>query len=215
MIVRNVTMWAGAVAIVIAAFLITNAVLNYFSGSIGPSSDVGNVLAGKTIITSGDATASTLTLHDNTDLRFKGSGFARIVGTSGLKCLTNRCSFSTTIAFASATPEKYEVIFGQSYSGERGWHLLWIPGRLYLQPDGGDSSQIVVPFTPKPDQKYAIEVANSGSGVTVSIDGNVVGTSKQSPMTDIARDVTIGGRDGASTNGFAGSITDARLGEAQ
>jgi hypothetical protein len=215
MIVRNVTIWLGAAAIVVAAFFITNAVLNYWSGSIGPSSDGGNVLAGKMIVTSGDAITSTSTLQNDTSLRFKGKGFARIVGTSGLKCLTNKCSFSAAITFASATPDKYEVIFGQSYNGERGWHLLWIPGQLYLQPDGGDSNQIVVPFTPKPDQEYTIQLVNSSRGATMSIDGKVVGASNHSPMTDIARDITVGGRDGSSTNGFAGGVSDLRMSTAE
>jgi hypothetical protein len=201
-------MSAGAVAIVVALFFI---ILNYVAPpiSFSPGDDV---IAGKTILITGDAKASTSTLEDSTYFQFKGNGFAQIKGTAGLRCLTNKCTLSATLVFESPIPEQYEVIFGQSYHGELGWHLLWIPGQLYLQPDGGSRSQIVVPFTPKPGEKYAIQIANSGQNIAMSIDGEIVGTSKVSPITDIARDLTIGGRGGPRTNGFVGRVSDLRIG---
>jgi hypothetical protein len=204
----------GAAAVVVISFCVTTLALNYWSGSSdgsGPPGPSGDVLAGKAIATSGDATASTLAVQDDTLFQFKGNGFARINGTSGLKCLTNKCSFAATVTFTSATPDKYEIILGQSFNGELGWHLLWTPGALYLQPDGGGKGQIVVPFTPRPEQKYLIDVVNTGQEIKMSIDGKVVGTSNQSPMTDIVRDVTVGGRDGTVTNGFAGTVSDFRM----
>jgi peptidoglycan/LPS O-acetylase OafA/YrhL len=202
---RTTIISAGAVVIVVTLFYIALSSVE----PVGPGDDV---IAGNTIVTSGDATASTPILYDSTTFQFKGNGFAQIKRTAGLKCLTNKCTLSATMVFGSSIPDQYEVIFGQSYHGERGWHLLWTPGQLYLQPDGGGNSQIIVPFTPKPGERYAIQIVNSDQGVTISIDGNVVGTSRVSPMTDIVRDLTIGGREGPRSNGFVGSVSNLRVG---
>jgi hypothetical protein len=45
----------------------------------------------------------------------------------------------------------------------------------------------------------------------MSIDGRIVGTTKQSPFTDIARDMTVGGRDGPSRNYFIDAVSDLQI----
>jgi hypothetical protein len=215
----------GAVVLTVIAFWVTLYALNRWSappvsvcsdavrssGNSAEERESDNALAGKQIITCGNAAVSSSVLEDKTEFRFKGRGFARIEGTSGLKCLTNRCGFSVTVTFPSPTPETYQIIIGQSINGQPGWHLLWTPGQLYLQADSSVKNQIVVPFTPDLGVGYQIELTNSNDGVTMLINHKIVARSEQSPLTDIERDVTVGGRDGYPTNGFIGSVTNLRL----
>jgi Transposase, Mutator family len=201
----------AGIAIVLLSFAGTTFLLNWLWNTSEPSMSGQQPAAGKTIITSGDAIASTSVLRDDTRFQFKGNGLARIEGTAGLKCLARKCSILATVEFGASAPEKGDMIVSQSYIGEHGWHLLWLPGMLYLQMEGGGSNQIAAPFTPSPGQRYAIQIANEDQQVTMSIDGKIVGTTKQSPFTDIARDVTVGGRDGPSPNYFIGAVSNLRI----
>jgi cell wall assembly regulator SMI1 len=124
--------------------------------------------------------------------------------------LTKKCGLSATLAFESPNPERYESIVGQFFNAVPGWHVLWTPGWLYLQPDGGGDHQIVTPFTPTVGQKYALLIANEGQQVIMSIDGKVVGSSQISPLTDVSHDVVVGGLDG-DNNEFVGTVSDLRI----
>jgi hypothetical protein len=203
----------GGLCVVLVAFVGTTLVLNWL---MGPPDVAGQPLLGKTIVTSGGASASTRIFQADTSFQFKGNGFARIEGTKGLNCLTHRCNLSATVEFASANPSGQAVIVGQSYAGgEQGWHLIWIPGQLYLQPDGGGPNQIAAAFTPNPGERYEIDIVNKNSLVTMSINGATVGATKEAPFKDIARDLTIGGRDGPSMNAFTGKVSHLAIAETQ
>jgi hypothetical protein len=207
---------AGAV-IVVTSFVATTFILNWLSvAGDGSASSRDQPALGKEITIIGDAGASTPILQADTSFNFRGDGLARIEDTSGLRCLTNKCSFSVAVEFPGSKPDKsdhYEVIIGQTYAGEAGWHLLWTTGGLYIQPDGGGSiKQMTIPFFPTPGEKYVIEVMSGESQVSMVVNGKIVDTNSQSPFTDIARPLTVGGREGPEpTYLFAGKISNLRI----
>jgi hypothetical protein len=207
---KRMLMVLGAGVLVGAAFLATILVLNWLAPT-GSSSD--QLLLGKPIVTTGDATTSTTSLQDGTIFELRGSGLARIDDSNRLNCLTEKCSLSVDLMFGSANANAQgEVIVGQSFAGEHGWHLLWIPGQLYLQAEG--ITQIVIPFTPTPGQTYRIKTMNKQSLVVMSINGNSIPPNR-SHFTDIARDVTVGGRATAGSavgaNFFVGRVSNLQI----
>ena len=163
---------------------------------------------GKPIILSGDATASTAVLKDNTAILLPGEGFARIEGTSGLQCLTHKCSLSAIVEFEMSLPiAGGHVIVGQTNAEQPGWYLYWTYGYLYLQGNG----EMAIPFTPNARQRYTIQITSEDQQVTALIDGNVAGTTKQSPFVDVPLDVTVGGRTGSSPYFFIGAVSNLRI----
>ena len=211
-VIRAALTLSVGLAVVVISFLGTTLILDRLWPYVAlpEPSDGENLLAGKKIVTYGDAIASTAIFQKDTEFRFGGHGFARIDGTANLKCLTKKCGVAATVVFNSPNPEKYEAIVGQFFNAVPGWHVLWIPGRLYLQPDGGGDHQIAAPFTPIAGKKYALLIANDGRQVTMSIDGKVVGSSQLSPLTDVSQDVTVGGLNG-DNNEFVGTVSDLRI----
>jgi hypothetical protein len=197
----------AAGVVVIAAFLGTIFVLNWLEGPrlVEP-------LLGKIFAKVGSARVSTPALQHDTVFQFNGTGFIRIVGSSSLQCLTQKCNLSATIEFGSTDAAAIgEVIVGQSSAEGGGWHLLWVPGQLIIQPQGG-GVQITAPFTPAVNHPYAIQITNDDQKIAMSIDGNIVGMiAGQSPFVDVAHDVTVGGRDGAQMNPFVGKISGLRI----
>lgn len=206
---RLLLMGLGGIAIVIASFEATTIGLNWLAGPAGnePASD-------NPIQLYGDAVASTPEWQESTVFEFKGNGIAKIRGTSNLHCLTKKCKLSAKVEFGSTTAAPQgEIIVGQSFHGEHGWHLLWTPGQLYLQGEGG--AQIVVPFTPVVGQTYVITTTNIKDAVQLSINGTPVSAPSSSPFTDIARDVTVGGREApgasAGSNHFVGKVSELKI----
>jgi hypothetical protein len=83
-------------------------------------------------------------------------------------------------------------------------------GRLVLQSEGS-TNPLAVPFVPKPGQRYKIDVARDDQEVTMSIDGMVTSRSRDIPFTDLARDVTIGGRPGPTLLALTAAISDVQI----
>jgi hypothetical protein len=161
------------------------------------------------IATFGDASTTGRVLADDVTFRFGGNGYAEIEGTDGLQCLKYECKFSLMAAFAPLPPP-VQLIIGQSFSGENGWHLLLVGERLVLQIEGG-TINLDGPFTPKPGQRYKMEIARDGKGARVSVDGVVVVKGDVLPFTDIARNLTIGGRPGPNTSGLSGAVSEVSI----
>ena len=132
-----------------------------------------------------------------------------IQNTNGLQCLKFNCSFSLALTFAS-TPATTQLIIGQSVFGELGWHLLWTGGGLLLQTDGG-ANPLAAPFAPKPGQRYKIDLVRDEHEVKLSVDDVVLAKSSTLPFTDLARNVTIGGRSGTVVLPLTGAVTDVRI----
>lgn len=161
------------------------------------------------ILTFGDASSSARTLTDSVSFRFLGKGHAEVEDTKGLRCRENQCRFSLIIAFAPQ-PADLQLIIGQSFAGEYGWHLLLIGGRLVLQTEAG-AVELAAPFAPKPGQRYKIEIARAGGGVTVSVDGVALMQGDVVPFSDIARNLTIGGRDGPIPANLTGTVSNVEI----
>jgi hypothetical protein len=161
------------------------------------------------ILTFGDASSSSRTLTDGVTFRFGGNGYAEIENTQGLQCLKYECRFSLTVAFAPL-PAELQLIIGQSFSGENGWHLLLVKGRLMLQREGG-SNELAAPFIPKPGQRYKLEIARDDRGTSVSVDGVVLVKGEVLPFTDIARNLTMGGRPGPTTAALTGAVSEVEI----
>ena len=161
------------------------------------------------IATFGDTLVSANTLSDSVNFQFRGNGYAEVEDTKGLQCLKFECRFSLTVAFAQQ-PANLQLIIGQSFAGENGWHLLLVGPRLVLQREGG-TIELAAPFTPKPGQRYKIEIARADGGVVVSVDGAVLVKGNVVPFTDIARNLTIGGRAGPVPGNLTGFVTDVNI----
>ena len=161
------------------------------------------------ILTFGDALASAISLTKDTKFQFRGNGYVELQDTRGLQCLTFKCNFSLSVAFGpiKTTPQ---FLIGQSFPGEAGWHLRWGDGRLVLQTDG-DAVELAAAFSPKPGQRNKIDIAPDEQGFKLSVDDAVVARSKSVPFTDLARDVTIGGRAGPNQQAFTGAITEVQI----
>lgn len=198
----------GGLMIVAASFGGTTALLNWLS------SDREQAALGKPLVITGSAAASTPVLQDATKFQFDGKGFVTIEGTADLQCATNKCGVSLVADFTSSNAGSGEILVGQSYAGEHGWHLLWIPGQLILQPDGG-GNQIASSFSPTIGQQYKIEITNASNGVSMLVNDKEVALNKNTPFTNIARNITVGGRAGAAMNGFVGNIHDLKITHSQ
>jgi hypothetical protein len=120
----------AGMAIVLLSSAGTTFILNWLWNTSESSISGQQPADGKAIITSGDASASTSVLQDDTRFQFKGNGLARIEGTAGLKCLASKCSILATVEFGLSAPEKGDMIVSQSYLGEHGWNLLWLPSPI-------------------------------------------------------------------------------------
>jgi hypothetical protein len=168
------------------------------------------VLAGNRIETLGEATASDATLQRGTWFAFTGKGYARLERTRALECLQSSCDISFSVEFGRIDPGSTSVLVGQSSAGEPGWHLLYTGGKLILQTDGG-AIEIAAPFAPISGHSYRIAIAHTEQGVALSIDGDVIGTGKTSPLQDVEHPLTIGGRAGAIENPFRGRIGELTI----
>ena len=193
----------GGLALIVLSFWLTLQGLEHFQSEWEP-------IRSKIILTFGDSSVSEISLTKNTKFRYGGYGYVELQDTKGLECRKFKCNFSLAIAFApiQANPQ---FIIGQSYQGEAGWHLMWGGvGRLVLQTEGG-AIELSAPFNPKPGQRYSIEIARDEQEVKLSVDDVVATKSKAVPFTDLARDLTIGGRAGPVPHSFAGTITDVQI----
>lgn len=219
---RTLLFTAAGVGVVLLSFVITSVVLNWLSSSPPTPSPApqgaSQPALGKAITIVGDASASTPTLQDNTGFQFKGNGLARIEDTSGLNCLTNKCSFSITVEFpgsepAQPGPNHYEMILAQSYDDEAGWHLIWVQGTLILASYKDQNAKISAGFTPNPGQSYLIETKNTdGGGLSMTINGQTAGSNASSPFADTARPLTVGGREGPDPKYyFTGKVSNLRF----
>jgi hypothetical protein len=160
------------------------------------------------ILTFGDASSSARALSDSVTLRFLGSGYAEIEDTKNLQCFKYDCKFSLTVAF-SPMPVQQQFIVGQSFVGEPGWHLLLLDGRLVLQTDGG-MRQLEAAFSPKPGQRYKIDIEHIGEA-RIAVDDVVLARHPVVPFADIARNVTIGGRPGPSPLAMTGAVSNVEI----
>ncbi len=161
------------------------------------------------ILTFGDATASTVSLTKDTKFQFPGNGYIEFQDTKGLQCQKFKCRFSLAVSFAPIQANT-QFIIGQSFSGEASWHLLLHGERLLLQREGG-AIELDAPFSPKPGQSHKIDIARDEREVSLSVDDVVAAKSVAVPFTDLARDLTIGGRAGPNLLAFAGAITDVQI----
>jgi hypothetical protein len=163
------------------------------------------------ILTYGDAAASTIAFGKDAKFKFPGNGYVEIQNTRGLQCRSFNCSFSLVVAFAPIQSDP-QFIIGQSFDRQAGWHLQLGGGgtRLELLTEGG-TNLLAAPLVPKPGQRYQIDVARDDHEVTMSIDGTVAARSKDIPFTDLARDVTIGGRPGPTLLALSAAITDVQI----
>jgi hypothetical protein len=196
--------WSGGAALIALSFWTTLQVIEYFQSSWQPiRSDI--------ILTFGDASASSIYLTDSTKFQFGGYGYALIQGTNGLQCLKYRCKFSLAVTFAPVMADP-QLIIGQSFQGETGWHLFLTGGgrRLLLQTDGG-ANELAAPFSMKPGQSYKIGIARDDQGTRLSVDDLVVAKSSAIPFTDLARNLTLGGREGPVAHQLMGTITHVQI----
>jgi hypothetical protein len=161
------------------------------------------------ILTFGDASASAISFNEYTKFQFSGNGYAQIQDTKSLQCLKFKCSFSLMATFAPSQSSP-QLIIGQSFNGEPGWHLLVGGGRMVLLPDGGNM-EVAASFTPELGQRYKIDITRDEQEVRLSVNDIVVAKSRSMPFTELARDLTIGGRPGPSMFAFAGTISDVQI----
>ena len=156
-------------------------------------------------MTLGGATASDATLQPGTRFAFTGKGYARLERTRGLERLQSSCDISFSVEFGRIEPGSTSVLVGQSSASEPGWHLLYASGKLILQTDGG-AIEIAAPFAPIPDHSYRIAIAHAEQGVALSVDGDVIGTGKTSPLQDVEhRSPSVGAPARSRTRSGAGS----------
>jgi hypothetical protein len=183
-------------------FWLTLQVMDYFHSPWEP-------IRSNNILTFGDASSSSRSLTDGVTFRFGGNGYAEVEDTKGLQCLKFECRFALTVAFAPM-PADLQLIIGQSFEGENGWHLLFFRDRMILQREGG-TIELAAPFAPKPGQRYKIEIARADQGARVSVDGVVLMKGDVLPFTDIARNLTIGGRAGPNTGALTGAVSEVDI----
>lgn len=195
---------------VLASFWITLKGLDYYDVVVSTSVRQDTQPPGAPIATFGDSATSEKSFRDTTRFQFKGQGYTTIEGTKDLRCLTSRCNFSLTVEFGDLNPGNTQLLIGQSFSGEPGWHLLFVGAQLILQTDGG-AIQISAPFKPELRRRYKIDITSSEEEVTISVDNNTAAKSKLRPFTDVNRDISVGGRPGASPLGLNGEITNLRI----
>jgi hypothetical protein len=184
------------------SFWLTLQALEYFQSQWEP-------IRSNIILTYGDASASTIAFGTDAKFKFPGNGYVEIQNTRGLQCRTFNCSFSLSVTFAPIQADP-QFIIGQSFDGQKGWHLLLGGGRLVLQSEGS-TNPLTIPFVPKPGQRYKIDVARDDQEVTMSIDGTLTSRSRDIPFTDLARDVTIGGRPGPTLLALTAAISDVQI----
>jgi hypothetical protein len=159
------------------------------------------------IATFGDASASARTLSDGVTLL--GNGYAEIDGTKDLPCFKYECKFSLTVAFAPTQVDQ-QFIVGQSFMGEPGWHLLLLGERLVLQTEGG-MRQLDAAFSPKPGQRYKIDIEHADKEARIAVDGVVLARHPVVPFADTARNVTIGGRAGPFPLSMSGAVSGVEI----
>jgi len=162
------------------------------------------------ILTFGGATSSTIALTRDTKLQLTGDGYIEFQNTQGLQCLKFKCRFSLAVTFAPVQSNT-QLIIGQSFLGEPSWHLLLQAGRLLLQRQD-DATELGAPFSPRPGQNYKIDIVRTDQEAKLSVDEAVVASGNVVPFTDIARNLTIGGRAGASPLGLTATVTDVQIG---
>jgi hypothetical protein len=166
-------------------------------------------LRSNAILTFGDASSSARTLSDGVTLRFLGNGYAEIDGTKDLQCFKYECKFSLTVA-VSPTQVEQQFIVGQSFMGEPGWHLLLLGERLVLQTDGG-MRQLDTAFSPKPGQRYKVDIEHAEHEARIAVDGVVLARHPVVPFADLARNVTIGGRAGPFPLSMSGAVSGVEI----
>ena len=185
------------------SFWLTLLAMDYFESPWDP-------ILSNPISSFGDASSSTPTLTDDSQFRFPGNGYVEIGDTKTLQCLRFDCKFSLKVAFGSSPISDTQLIIGQSSLNEPGWHLLFAGGRLILQTDGG-SKELAAALAPKVGQSYKFDIVRDQNTVRLSVDGVVVAEGQVSPFTDIARDLTIGGRPGPIRLPLKGTIGDLQI----
>jgi hypothetical protein len=190
---------AGLVAL---SFWLTLQAMEYFRSQWEP-------IRSNTVLTFGDASASAINLTDHTKFSFPGNGYVQIEDTQRLQCLKFKCNFSLAVTFAP-TQSIPQLIIGQSFAGELGWHLLVGGGRMVLLPDGG-AIEVAAAFNPTLGQRYKIDIVRDEQEVKLSVNDIVVAKSTAMPFTDLARDLTIGGRSGQHGFPFAGTVSDVQI----
>lgn len=191
----------GCVGLGALSFWLTLHGMEYFQSPLEP-------IRSKVILTFGEASASAIYLTKDTKFEFR-NGYAEIQDTKELQCRKFKCNFSLAVTFAPIASNT-QLIIGQSFLGDASWHLLWHVGRLLLRTEDG-AVELAAPFNPTPGQRYKIDIAQSEREVSLSVDGIVVAKSTSVPFTDLARNLTIGGRAGPITLALAGSITDLHI----
>jgi hypothetical protein len=184
------------------SFWLTLQAMDYFQSPWEP-------IRSNAIATYGEASSSGRSFTDSVTFRFLGDGYAEVEDTNELQCLKFECRFSLVVAFAP-TQAGQQLIIGQSFVAENGWHLLLVGGSLVLQREGG-SIELAAPFTPKPGQRYKIDIARADRGVRISVDDVVLVSGDVVPFTDIARNLTIGGRAGPSQVPLTGAVSDVEV----
>jgi hypothetical protein len=190
---------AGLVAL---SFWLTLQAFEYFQSQWEP-------ISSNIILTYGDASASTIAFDKHAKFKFPGNGYVELQNTRGLQCRTFNCSFSLVVAFAPIQSDP-QFIIGQSFQGQPGWHLLLGGGRLVLLTENS-TNPLAVPFVPKPGQRYKIDIARDDHEVTMMVDDVTVAKSRAIPFTDLARDVTVGGRPGPSLLALSAAISDVQI----
>jgi hypothetical protein len=192
---------AGLLAL---SFWLTLQALEYFQSRWEP-------ISSNIILTYGDASASTIAFDKHAKFKFPGNGYVELQNTRGLQCRTFNCSFSLVVAFAPIQSDP-QFIIGQSFDGQAGWHLQLGGGgaRLELLTEGG-KNLLAAPFVPKTGQRYKIDIARDDDEVRMMVDDVTVAKSRSIPFTDLARDVTVGGRPGPSLLALSAAISDVQI----
>jgi hypothetical protein len=160
------------------------------------------------IVTFGNASVSPGSPAEGPRFRFPGHGYVQIEDTNSLQCLKFKCRVSLTVTFQPSSTNP-QLIIGQSFLGESGWHLLFNGARFLLQTEGGN--EMSVAFSPNPGQRYRLAVVRGDQVIEFSIDDIVEARSYAVPFTDIARDLTVGGRAGPSRFALTGTVEDLQI----
>jgi hypothetical protein len=161
------------------------------------------------ILTFGDASASAITLSEGTRLQFPGQGYVQLQDTKDLRCRKFSCHLSLAVTFGP-TRADLQFIVGQSHPAEAGWLLMSGGGHLVLQTEHAEI-RLGAPFSPKLGQRYKIDIVRDEQEVKLSVDDMELVRSRQVPLTDLARDLTIGGRPGPDPLSINGLITDVHI----